>query len=313
MRQFFAVIFVLIPSSVFPQKGNQKITSISYFGKTVTVYTSADSTDLRLSETDKIVFMKLPQPTEGEVSIFVDPGKTFQTFIGIGAALTDASTETFAKLPIEKQPEFLQAYFNKDKGIGYTLARTNIHSCDFSSDSYTYVSKGDSLLNTFSINHDKQFRIPFIKQAIAATGGKLTLYASPWSPPSFMKTNNEMLHGGKLNPAFNLSKKKMKAGEQIEESVTITNIGKYDGEKIVQLYLGDKVGSIARPVKELKDLKKIKLSAGESVTIRFIIDKEKLFFYNQQLQWVAEPGDFELMIGASSKDIRLKDNFELIK
>lgn len=110
-----------------------------------------------------------------------------------------------------------------------------------------------------------------------------------------------------------LSKKKMKSNEQIEVSVTVTNTGKYAGEEIVQLYLRDKVGSIARPVSELKDFKKIKLNIGESKTIKFIISKEKLSFYNQQLQWVAEPGDFELMIGASSADIRLKDNFELIK
>ena len=110
-----------------------------------------------------------------------------------------------------------------------------------------------------------------------------------------------------------MSKKKMKANEQIEVAVTITNTGKYDGEEIVQLYLRDKVGSIVRPMKELKDFQKINLKAGEARTIKFIINKEKLSFYNQQLQWVAEPGDFELMIGASSKDIRLKDNFELIK
>jgi beta-glucosidase len=110
-----------------------------------------------------------------------------------------------------------------------------------------------------------------------------------------------------------LSKKKMKSGEQIEVSVTISNSGKYDGEEIVQLYLRDKVGSISRPVKELKDFRKIKLNAGESKAIKFIIDKEKLSFYDQKLQWVAEPGDFELMIGASSADIRLKDNFELVK
>ncbi|NOT94579.1 beta-glucosidase BglX [Ferruginibacter sp.] len=109
-----------------------------------------------------------------------------------------------------------------------------------------------------------------------------------------------------------MSKKKLKANEQIEVAVTITNTGKYDGEEIVQLYLRDKVGSIVRPMKELKDFQKINLKAGESRTIKFIINKEKLSFFNQQLQWVAEPGDFELMIGASSKDIRLKDFFELI-
>jgi beta-glucosidase len=82
---------------------------------------------------------------------------------------------------------------------------------------------------------------------------------------------------------------------------------------VVQLYLRDRVGSVVRPVKELKDFRKIKLIAGETKIIKFIIDKEKLSFYNEQLQWVAEPGDFDLMIGASSDDIRLKDSFELIQ
>ena len=110
-----------------------------------------------------------------------------------------------------------------------------------------------------------------------------------------------------------LNKRKMSTKEKIEVSVTITNSGKYKGEEVVQLYLRDKVGSIVRPVMELKDFKKISLNAGESKTIIFIIDNQKLSFYNQQLQWISEPGDFDLMIGASSRDIRLKDSFELIK
>jgi glucosylceramidase len=198
MKMICAVVFLLVNVFGFAQKQTKK----SYVGKTITVYSTADSTQLRLAETDKLVFKELAQPTEGELSVFVDPSKTFQTFMGIGAALTDASAETFAKLSAAKQKEFMTAYFDKDKGIGYSLARTNIHSCDFSSGSYTYVSEGDSSLKSFSIQHDQQFRIPFIKQAIAAAGGKLTLYASPWSPPSFMKTNKEMLHGGKLNPMY---------------------------------------------------------------------------------------------------------------
>ena len=142
------------------------------------------------------------QPKETQPCVFIDPSKTFQTFIGIGGALTDASAETFAMLPKEKQKEILQAYYDPKKGIGYTLARTNIHSCDFSSGSYTYVADGDKELKTFSVAHDEQYRIPFIKQAIAAAGGKLTLFASPWSPPAWMKDNNNMLHGGKLKPEY---------------------------------------------------------------------------------------------------------------
>ena len=180
----------------------QQAKEIPYALKTVTVYSTAENTDLRLSKTDQLSFKPLAQPTEGEINVFVDPGKTEQTFLGIGAALTDASAETFAKLPLAKQQEFLQAYFDREKGIGYSLIRTNIHSCDFSSGSYTYVDEGDSLLKTFDISHDKQFRIPLIKQSIAAAGGKITLFASPWSPPSFMKTNGEMLNGGKLKKEY---------------------------------------------------------------------------------------------------------------
>jgi len=110
-----------------------------------------------------------------------------------------------------------------------------------------------------------------------------------------------------------LNRKTLKADQQIEVSLTISNTGKYAGEEIVQLYLRDLVASLVRPVKELKDFQKIHLNAGESKTIKFILDKEKLSFYNKKLEWVAEPGDFDLMIGASSSDIRLKDKFELVK
>jgi beta-glucosidase len=109
-----------------------------------------------------------------------------------------------------------------------------------------------------------------------------------------------------------LSSKTMKPDGTIDVSATITNTGKYDGEEIVQLYLRDLVASLSRPVEELKDFKKIDLKAGESKTIHFTIDKEKLSFYNHDLKWVAEPGKFNLMIGASSRDIRLKDSFELV-
>ena len=202
MKHIFITTILFIVTIVSAQTKRATGIYFSTNGKTVTVYTTADNSNLRLTQTDKLGFKKLAQPTEGEISVFVDPAKTAQTFLGIGAALTDASAETFAKLPVDKQQEFLQAYFNKEKGIGYSLIRTNIHSCDFSSGSYTYVTEGDSLLKTFSIEHDKQFRIPFIKQAIAASGGKINLYASPWSPPSFMKTNNKMLQGGKLRNEY---------------------------------------------------------------------------------------------------------------
>ena len=189
MRQFFFFFFLFGSMTLLAQKK-------------VTVYTTADSSNLRLTKTQELNFTPLSQPMETQICVFVDPAKTFQTYIGIGGALTDAAAETFAKLPADKQKELLLAYFDKQKGIGYTVARTNINSCDFSSDMYTYIKEGDKDLASFNIEHDKKFKIPFIKKAMAAAGGKLTLFASPWSPPAFMKDNNDMLHGGKLKPAF---------------------------------------------------------------------------------------------------------------
>src|ERR1043165_8798394 len=170
--------------------------------KQVTVYTTADKSDLRLKQTDTVAFKSVGQPKETQICVFVDPSRTFQTLLGIGGALTDAAAETFAKLPRAKQREILDAYFDARKGIGYTFARTNIHSCDFSSASYTYVAEGDKELKSFSVEHHRQFRIPFTKPGRAAAGGGLTISASPWSPPAFMKENGDMLHGGKLKAEF---------------------------------------------------------------------------------------------------------------
>jgi glucosylceramidase len=168
----------------------------------VAVYTTAANTDSRISMTGTVSFKPMVQPLETQTCVFVDPKRTFQTFLGIGGALTDSSAETFAKLPSDRQQEFLDAYFDPKKGIGYTLARTNIHSCDFSSESYTYVDEGDRDLKSFSVEHDRKYRIPFIKRAAAATVGALKIFASPWSPPAFMKSNNNMLRGGTLRPEY---------------------------------------------------------------------------------------------------------------
>jgi len=108
-----------------------------------------------------------------------------------------------------------------------------------------------------------------------------------------------------------LSKHTIKKNDVLEASVTITNTGKLSGEEVVQLYLRDKVASIVRPVKELKDFQKIKLEAGESKTITFTIDNDKLSFYHDDLDFRSEAGEFDLMIGSSSEDIRLRSTFEL--
>jgi glucosylceramidase len=200
------ILFLIATSFVYSQKKIQtKPLPFSTKNKTVTVYTSADSTNLRLSKTDNLTFQELKQPLETQTCIFVNPDKKYQTFVGIGGAITDASAEVFAKLSPAKQQELLNAYYSKDKGIGYTLLRTNMNSCDFSSESYTYIQNGDKDLKTFSIDHDRQFKIPLLRKAMTAIGKEATLYISPWSPPAFMKNNNDMLHGGKLLPEYNQS------------------------------------------------------------------------------------------------------------
>lgn len=169
--------------------------------KNATVYTTAENTKLRLSKTDDLSFSASKQPLETEICVFVEPRKTFQSMLGIGGAITDASAEVFARLSPAKQKEFVDAYYSKDNGIGYSLLRTTIHSSDFSSGSYTYIKDGDKELKTFNIDHDRKYRLPLLKKAMA-TAGNIPFYVSPWSPPAFMKSNKSMLKGGKLLPEF---------------------------------------------------------------------------------------------------------------
>lgn len=201
MRKYiFTLAITLIFSNLYI---NAKETTNSNSAKIAKQYTTSETGNLRLSYVGELQFKNHKQPAEAETSIFINQDKKFQTVLGIGGALTDASAETFAKMPVDKQKAFLKSYYNPVDGIGYSLARTSINSCDFSSDSYTYVADKDIALKTFNISHDLKYRIPFIKQAINEAGGELTLYVSPWSPPAWMKDNNNMLQGGKLLPEYN--------------------------------------------------------------------------------------------------------------
>jgi len=203
MKEQILGLILLVTSFSFSQQNNMpKLRNFSIKDRMVSVYTSADSTDLRLTKTNELKFSEHTQLTEAQTYVFVNPNKTFQTILGIGGAITDASAEVFANLDNDKQREFLNAYFSKENGIGYSLIRTNINSCDFSTKSYTYVNEGDKELKTFSIDPDKKYRIPLIKRAIETAGENIKLYVSPWSPPAFMKDNNNMLKGGKLLPEY---------------------------------------------------------------------------------------------------------------
>lgn len=112
--------------------------------------------------------------------------------------------------------------------------------------------------------------------------------------------------------AIQLNKAGIKPGETLTATVTLTNNGNYDGEEVVQLYIRDMVGSVVRPVKELKGFQKVKLKKGESKQVRFSLTANDLRFYNDKLQYLYEPGAFTLYIGGSSADVR-EAKFELKK
>ena len=103
-----------------------------------------------------------------------------------------------------------------------------------------------------------------------------------------------------------LSNNSMNENGKITASVTVTNTGNYDADEVVQMYIRDMVGSVARPVKELKGFERIHLKKGESRTVSFDITAEQLKFYNSALNWVCEPGEFEVMVGGNSRDVQTK-------
>ena len=102
----------------------------------------------------------------------------------------------------------------------------------------------------------------------------------------------------------NLSATEMTARDTVTTSIEVTNTGTRDGAEVVQLYIRDVVGSITRPVKELRGFEKVFLKAGEKKTVTFTISAHTLSFYNADLKWVAEPGDFEIQIGTNSREVK---------
>ena len=133
--------------------------------------------------------------------LLVDPAHAFQEIEGFGGAFTEAAAVTLHQAAPEQQEEILRAYFDPVHGLGYTLCRTHMNSCDFSLGNYAHADvPGDLALAHFTIDRDRRDLIPMIRAAQRVAGGPLKLFASPWSPPAWMKTNGEMNHGGSLRP-----------------------------------------------------------------------------------------------------------------
>ncbi|WP_028986219.1 glycoside hydrolase family 30 protein [Thermicanus aegyptius] len=167
-------------------------------GNIKVVVTAKDTQD-RLTEKESASFI----PRNGKkADIELDSSQTYQTIIGFGGAFTEATAYTLAQMSPDKREEAIHSYFDQQNGLGYTIGRVHIHSCDFALENYTYVKDHDVELKTFNITRDKKWVLPLIKDAMTVKGGEIKLLASPWSPPSWMKTNGEMNHGGKLLPEY---------------------------------------------------------------------------------------------------------------
>src|ERR1035437_2805885 len=160
---------------------------------------TAKDTDARLTEQP---VASIGVQADGSIcTVFIDPAKQFQTIEGFGGAFTESAAVTWQKLSPTNQQAIINAYFDAATGHGYTLCRTHINSCDFSTSNYAYDEvTGDTALKHFSIARDQQALLPMIQAALATSKTPFKLFASPWSPPAWMKTNGEMNHGGRLKP-----------------------------------------------------------------------------------------------------------------
>ncbi|ACL69177.1 glycoside hydrolase family 30 protein [Halothermothrix orenii] len=137
-----------------------------------------------------------------DIDLELYPDTRYQKIIGFGGAFTEAAAYTLSKISSDKRLKIIESYFDRDKGLGYNMGRVHINSCDFALENYTYVEDGDRELKTFDISRERQWVIPLIRDAIKARGGEIKLLASPWSPPAWMKSNENMNYGGKLLPEY---------------------------------------------------------------------------------------------------------------
>lgn len=135
------------------------------------------------------------------VTIKLNPNETFQTILGFGGSFTESTCYLLNQLGNENRDRVLQAYFGDD-GSRYSLTRTHMNSCDFSLTNYSYAEvDGDTNLDNFSIDHDRDDIIPVIKEAMLVSKNGFRIIASPWTAPPWMKDNKDW-KGGKLLPEY---------------------------------------------------------------------------------------------------------------
>jgi glucosylceramidase len=164
------------------------------------VYLTARNTPHRISRLSKNT-RQLHRESSVKIHIHLD--KTHQTLLGFGGAITEASAHVLSRVSASTRAEAIKACYDINEGLGYTICRTHINSCDFSLGNYSYDNvDGDTDLAHFSIERDRALLIPLLRDATQAAGGDLQIYASPWSPPAWMKTSGQMNAGGSLKPEY---------------------------------------------------------------------------------------------------------------
>ncbi len=135
--------------------------------KYIKIIETAKGTDLRLTEKERVELTNLERSNTKKPVIELDSSKKYQEILGFGGAFTEAAAHTLSQISPELRQEVIDSYFNQDNGLGYSLGRIHIHSCDFALENYTYVEENDKKLETFDISRDKEKIIPLIKDAIA--------------------------------------------------------------------------------------------------------------------------------------------------
>lgn len=200
-KRRFVVVALMAGSFAFGSQAKEDQEQDAHKSNTFrTILTVKDSDD-RLSEKSPTPIGKTAD--DSICTVFIDPSKQFQVIEGFGGAFTEAGAATWRKMGVSNQQAIINAYFDSSVGHGYTLCRTHINSCDFSQTNYAYDEvAGDTELKHFSIERDQEALLPMIKAAYAVSKTPFKLFATPWSPPAWMKTNGEMNRGGKLKPEY---------------------------------------------------------------------------------------------------------------
>lgn len=167
----------------------------------IKAFQSAKNTGDRFHEIDIRSLSKGRKTDKATIDIKLE--EEFQCIEGFGGAFTEAGAVSLKKISEEKRKEAIGAYFSPNRGIGYNLCRTHINSCDFSTGNYAYdETDGDTELKDFTISRDREALLPLIKDALSISKEDIKIFASPWSPPAWLKTTGKMNNGGELKEEY---------------------------------------------------------------------------------------------------------------